>query len=63
MAKDACDSGRVLIGRRSAKAGSEVSVGDEVTILFGSGQMKIRVLDLHDTIKKEDADKMYEVIE
>jgi len=62
IAKEACDSGRVLIGGRPAKAGSEVGIGDEVVILFGSGQMKVRVLELHESLKKEDAVKMYEVI-
>jgi ribosomal 50S subunit-recycling heat shock protein len=62
IAKEACDTGRVTLNGRPAKAGAEVAVGDEVTVLFGTNELKLRVTELKDTTKKEDAEQMYEVI-
>ena len=62
VAKEACDSGRVTINGRPAKAGSEVNVGDEIAVSFGYGDIRFRVLQLLDTTKKEDADGMYELL-
>ena len=62
VAKDACDAGRILLNGKPAKAGAEVSIGDTVTIMFGDRQITVRVLDLSNTQKKEEAQNMYEVI-
>ncbi len=62
VAKEACDGGRVEINGHPAKAGAEVGVGDQIRISFGSSPMVIRVLAVPETVKKEDAEKMYEVI-
>ena len=62
VAKDACDAGRILLNGKPAKAGVEVSIGDTVTIMFGDRQTTVRVLDLSNTQKKEEAQNMYEVI-
>ncbi|MDR0852108.1 MAG: RNA-binding S4 domain-containing protein [Clostridiales Family XIII bacterium] len=62
IAKEACDGGRVDISGRVAKAGSEVSVGDIVTVHFGNSDLSVRVLDLKESTRKEDAENMYETI-
>jgi ribosomal 50S subunit-recycling heat shock protein len=62
VAKDACGRGRVLIGGRAAKAGAEVKVGDEIAVLFGSSELRVRVLSLAESKRKEDADSMYEIV-
>ncbi|MBR4469860.1 MAG: RNA-binding S4 domain-containing protein [Erysipelotrichaceae bacterium] len=54
---------RLFINGRVAKPSSEVKVGDEVTIIFGTRQIKIRVMELRDTASKEQAFSMYEVLE
>ncbi len=59
IAKEACDRGRVLINDRQAKAGDEVKVGDQVSISFGSEEMKIEIVDLKENVRKEDAEKLY----
>lgn len=63
VAKQACDSGRVFINDKTAKAGSEVDVGDIVTIAFGDKEIKVRVVELKESQKKEDAAGMYEAVE
>ena len=62
VAKEACDAGRITINGRTAKAGSEVAAGDEVTIVFGNRSLTVKVLEIKDSARKEDARDMYEVI-
>ncbi len=63
IAKEACDSGKVTLNDRLAKAGTEVKVGDIIKLEFGRGTLVIRVLILSESSKKEDAPSMYEIIE
>lgn len=62
IAKQACDTGRVLRGGRPLKAGDEVSVGDEITVRFGERDLRFRILALIDSPRKEQADEMYELL-
>ncbi|MCQ2551228.1 MAG: RNA-binding S4 domain-containing protein [Clostridia bacterium] len=62
VAKEACDQGRVYINDKLAKAGSEVQVGDIIHIEFGNSSISCKVLNLIESQKKEDAEKMYEII-
>ncbi len=62
VAKDACDQGRVSINDKIAKAGSEVEVGDIVHIEFGNNSISVKVLELKEGTRKEDAQGMYEVL-
>ena len=62
VAKEACDGGRISINGKPAKAGSEVKEGDEITIVFGTKEVTVRVKEVRDSVRKEDADGMYEVI-
>ena len=63
VAKEACEQERVTINGRAAKPGAEVKVGDEVAITFGNRLIKVRVTELLETARKEDAVTMYEVID
>jgi ribosomal 50S subunit-recycling heat shock protein len=63
IAKEACDTGKVTLNDRLAKAGTEVKVGDIIRLEFGRGALVIRVLILSESSKKEDAPGMYEIIE
>ncbi len=62
VANDACDGGRVSVNGRQVKPSFRVKEGDVVEIAFNSGAVKFRVLMLKDTVRKEDAEKMYEII-
>jgi len=63
VAKDISDHDRVLINDRVAKPSSEVKPNDTITIIYGTKTLTIKVLAVFDSSKKEDAEKMYEVIE
>ena len=60
VANEACDAGRVNINGRPAKASAEVKVGDVLSISFGNRELKVKVTDVRETVKKEEADAMYE---
>ena len=62
VANEACDAGSVLINDKVAKAGSEVKVGDKITINFGNKDVSVRVLEVVDTVKKEEAKEMFEYL-
>ena len=40
----------------------EVKVGDIVEIGFNSGAVKFRILEIKETVRKEDAEKLYEIL-
>lgn len=62
IAKEACDQGRVLINGKTAKPGTEIDVGDEIEILFGSKPMKIKVEKVLDHVIKDNFKEMYSII-
>ena len=62
VAKEACDGGRVEVNGRLAKAGLEIKIGDTVQVRFGGRTLTVRVTDLKESVRKEDADALYEVI-
>ncbi len=63
VAKDASDAGIILINGKEAKPSTKVKEGDILEITFGEKKLKVRVLTLKDSTKKEDAVEMYEVVE
>ena len=63
VANDACDAAHVTVNGRPAKASYDVKVGDVVEITFGARTLKIRVLDVKETVGKNDASQLYEVID
>ncbi|MGP1588341.1 RNA-binding S4 domain-containing protein [Oribacterium sp. oral taxon 102] len=62
VANDACDAGRVTINGVTAKAGSNVKIGDVLEIRFGTSSVKARVLDIQETTKKEEAKELFEYL-
>ena len=62
VANEACDAGRVSVGGKPVKASYEVKPGDEIEIGFGNRSVKIRVLAIKETVKKEEADSLFEYL-
>ena len=63
LAKEATSGERILVNDRQVKTSYIVKIGDIITILFGNKQVKVKVLNTNETIKKADACLMYELIE
>ena len=62
VAKEVADKGRIKLNGILAKSSSDVKYQDVLTITFGNKILEFRVLDIKDSTKKEDADKMYEIL-
>lgn len=62
VANEACDAGRVLINGNVAKAGTNVKVGDKITIQFGNKETNVEVIAVEETVKKDEAAELYKFI-
>ena len=62
VANEACDAGRVMINGKVAKAGTNVNAGDIIEIAFGTKSVKVEVLDVQETSRKEEAKELYKYI-
>lgn len=61
-ANEACDAGRVLVNDKTAKASSQIKAGDVIEIRFGGKSVKVEVLNVQETVKKEEAGELYKYI-
>ena len=62
VANEACDAGRVMVNGKVAKASVNVKIGDIIEIQFGQKTVKVRVLELLETTKKDEAKDLFEYI-
>ena len=62
VANEACDAGRVLVNDKVAKASTEVKVGDVIEIGFGTKAVRVEVLDIQDTTKKDEAKELFKYL-
>lgn len=62
VANEACDAGRVLVNGQSAKASKDIKVGDKIEIQFGQRIVKVEVVSVKETVKKDEAAEMYKEI-
>ena len=62
VANEACDAGRVLLNDKVARASADVKIGDVIEIQFGTRNVKVEVLSVQDSEKKEAAAEMYKYL-
>lgn len=62
VANEACDAGRVLVNDKTAKASLNVKEGDVIEIQFGTRAVKVEVLDVQETVKKDKAKELYKYL-
>ena len=62
VAHEACQGGRVSVNGKDVKPSYSLKIGDEVEIRFGEGSLKFKVLNLKETVKKDEASTLYEII-
>ncbi len=62
VAQEACNGGKVDVNGKPAKPSCQLKVGDEVCVHFAGGSLSFRVLMLKETVKKDEANDMYEII-
>ena len=59
VANEACDAGRVLVNDKPAKASLNVKTGDLIEIQFGAKAVRAEVLDVQETVKKDEAKELF----
>lgn len=62
VAKEVADKGRIQVNGKLAKSSTAVKVGDQLRIQFGNKVLEVAVEELHESTKKDDAAKMYRII-
>ena len=62
LANEACDSERVKLNGKIAKAGAEVKPGDIIEIRFGSSTAKAEVLSVAEHASKEGSRELYRLL-
>ena len=62
VAHDAANAGKISVNGKEVKPAHRVKVGDIVELEFNTGTVKFRVLELKETVKKDEASSLYEVI-
>ena len=62
VANDACYNGRISVNGRVVKASYDVKTGDKIEISMGTRTICVEVLQVAETVKKDDAAAMYKEI-
>ena len=62
VAVQAADGGKVKINGKTVKPSHPVKIGDVIELGFSSGAVSFRVLNIKETVKKEEAESLYEII-
>ena len=62
LAQQACDKGKVIVNGKEVKPARQIKEGDEVELVFTGGSLKFRILKIKETVKKDEAQSLYEVI-
>ena len=63
VANEACDAGRVIVNSKPAKASTDIKVGDVIEVQFGTKNVKVKVTEIVESTKKEDAKDMFEYVQ
>ena len=63
VANQTCDGGRVSINGRTVKPSAQVKVGDVVELGLLSGAVKFEILQIKETVKKEEVESLYKILD
>lgn len=63
ISKELAENSRVLVNGKVAKPAKEVNIGDVIEIVYGNRVLKVKVKDIKEVVKKNDATVLYEVLD
>ena len=61
-AKELALQGRIWVNNRVAKPSTELNIGDQIRIQFGTRIVTIQVLDIQKQVSKQNAHLLFEII-
>lgn len=59
VANEACDAGRVMVNGKVARASQNVKAGDKIDIMFGTKTISVEVLEVVETVRKEESKELF----
>ena len=62
LAKEIAEQERIKVNGAIAKPSVNVEVGDEITITFGQTILTVKVMNIKEHVKKDEATSLYEVV-
>jgi len=62
IANEACDAGRVMVNGKVAKASLDVKVGDVIEVALGARPVKVEVVKIAETSKKDEAAELFKYV-
>ena len=63
LGKEACEGGRVSVNGKEVKPSYNLKIGDVVSIRFATKEIKFKVENLKENVKKDEAQSLYTIIE
>jgi ribosomal 50S subunit-recycling heat shock protein len=62
VAQEAAKQGKVFVNGKEAKPACQIKAGDVAEIEYTTGTLKFRILNVSETVKKNDAASLYEIV-
>jgi ribosomal 50S subunit-recycling heat shock protein len=62
VAKEVCETGRVLVNSKVAKPGTDVKIGDVIEIQYATGSVKAEILNISEHVTKDGAKDLYKIL-
>jgi ribosomal 50S subunit-recycling heat shock protein len=62
VANEACDAGKINVNGKEARASYAVKIGDVIEINMGRSPLSVKVVSLRETVGKDAAAEMYEIL-
>lgn len=62
VANQVCENDRILINQKPVKPSYQVKKGDILEIVQDKFTVKVKILDVKDNVKKEEASSLYEIL-
>ena len=62
VANEACDAGRVTVNGKVARASYDVKPGDLIEISFGTRPVRVEVLEVKETVKKDETAQLFKYL-
>ena len=63
VSKELAANQRVIVNGRIAKPSTDIKDGDIIEVIFGQRSLTVRVLEVKDIVRKNEASDLYEVVE